>query len=75
MSGKPGRREALEAAAVACGAGVAALAVWPLAAAVVETGPEAHRDAPWLDLAAESELREGAPLPTENSGTALLCNG
>lgn len=61
MSDKPGRREALEAAAVVCGCGVAALAVWPLAAAV-GGGSDAARDAPWVDVAAAAGLREGEPL-------------
>jgi Rieske Fe-S protein len=62
MSDKPGRREALEAAAITCGAGAAALAVWPLAAAVVDAGSDGQREAPWVDVAAAGGLPEGEPV-------------
>lgn len=65
---KASRRQALEAGAIACGAGVAALAVWPLGAALLGTGPDAHREAPWVDLLDEAALREGEPVKAFPTG-------
>jgi Rieske Fe-S protein len=67
---QPGRRKLLEAAAVACGAGAAALAVWPLGAAVIDDGSAEAVEAPWLDVAAEAELREGEPIKAAAVGPA-----
>ena len=65
---KPGRRGVLELGAVACGASAAALAVWPLAAAVLGTGAEGAHEAPWVDLAAAAALAEGEPVKAFPSG-------
>ncbi len=60
-SGK-GRRDLLEVAAVGAGVAVAGLVAWPLAAAVIDGAPETTQDAPFVDLAAASDVREGEPL-------------
>ena len=62
MSDESSRRDLLEAAALGTGACVAGLVGWPLAAALVDAPVEASRDMPFIDLAAESELREGEPV-------------
>ena len=60
MKGDPkSRRELLAASA---GVAAASLAGWPLAAAVIDTGPGSSREMAFLDLAAEAEVREGQPL-------------
>jgi Rieske Fe-S protein len=58
----PGRRQALELGALAASVGVAGLASWPLCAALVTPGPRSNDEPPWLDLAADAEVREGAQL-------------
>ena len=63
-----GRRKLLGALAAATGAGAAALATWPLAAALLaggdgEAGPGDPADlAPFVDVAAEAEVRADFPL-------------
>ena len=62
-----GRRELLASAALGCAGGAAALAVWPLAAGAlsIEEGDEGSgggAQAPYLDVAAESDVRAGSPL-------------
>jgi Rieske Fe-S protein len=62
VSEEKGRRQFLEVAAVGASATAAGLAAWPLGAAIVDTGSGASEDAPYLDLAADADVREGAPL-------------
>ena len=67
-SNLPGRRGVIELGAIACGASVAALAVWPLGAAVLGTSEVDAHEAPWVDLAAASALAEGEPVKAFPSG-------
>jgi Rieske Fe-S protein len=57
------RRKLLSALAAGAGAGAVAAAAWPFAAGFFQPleAPQAS-EAPWIPVAAESELRKGAPL-------------
>lgn len=57
------RRRILSALAAGAGAGAVAAAAWPFAAGFFQplAAPQAP-EAPWIAVAAESELRKGAPL-------------
>ena len=62
-----GRRDLLGAVALGCAGGAAALAVWPVAAGALsieeeDEGGEGGGRAPYLDVAAESDVRSGSPL-------------
>jgi Rieske Fe-S protein len=57
-----GRRQLLEVAALGTGACAVGLCAWPFAAALVDAPVEAARDAPFTDLAADAEVREGEPV-------------
>jgi cytochrome b6-f complex iron-sulfur subunit/menaquinol-cytochrome c reductase iron-sulfur subunit len=57
------RRKLLATLTTGAGVAAAGAAVWPLAVAATDTsGNEARGDAPWIDVAAERELRPGAAI-------------